>query len=274
MFAPGMPRTHARHRPRQVDEVAAVERQRLDLLFLDGRAELGRRHLHERRGGGDRHGLGDRADLEPRVDTNLRVDRQLDVGERRRLEAGQLRHDLTAAGRQRRCGEFARVVGDDGAHQAGALVRERHRGAGDGRTRRIGDGSQDGAGHCLGREADRQQTQRNDETQLRLSSLSSSMRRQSGARTLPAVPMSSTAPRSIEIARAVATTAAATSLPTRSRGSRSDRRRDAHRGDDVAVMVPDRRGQTPHPFFPLLIVNPVTAFADDRGAPSAAAAPR
>ena len=42
-----------------------------------------------------------------------------------------------------------------------------------------------------------------------------------------------------------------------------DRRRDAHRGDDVAVMVPDRRGQTPHPFFPLLIVNPVTAFADD-----------
>jgi hypothetical protein len=106
------------------------------------------------------------------------------------------------------------------ARQAGALIGERHGGAGDGRARRVGDGSQDGAGHCLGGEADRQQTQRNNETQYdSLHFLPPCAAR--AARYASVAPMSSTAPRSIEIARAVATTAAATSLPTRSRGSRS-----------------------------------------------------
>ena len=40
---------HAGDRAGQVDEIAAVERQRLDLLVADRRAQLGRRGLDERR---------------------------------------------------------------------------------------------------------------------------------------------------------------------------------------------------------------------------------
>ena len=57
----------AGHRPRQVDEVAAVQRQRLDLLLVDRGAELGRGGLHQRRRAGDGHRLLDTAPTSSRT---------------------------------------------------------------------------------------------------------------------------------------------------------------------------------------------------------------
>ena len=64
----------AGHGSREVDEVTAVQRQRLDLLFRHRRAELGRGGLDQRRRAGHGHRFLDRADLELQVEAEVLID--------------------------------------------------------------------------------------------------------------------------------------------------------------------------------------------------------
>jgi hypothetical protein len=78
---------------RQVHEVAAVQRQRLDLLVADRRPQLGGRGLQQRGLADDGHGLGGGARFELQLDLHVLSDPELDVRDRERSEAGLLGRD-------------------------------------------------------------------------------------------------------------------------------------------------------------------------------------
>ena len=203
---------------READEVAAVERQRLDLLFRHRGSELGRGSLNERGGAGDGHHLAHGANLELDVDPDMLVDAKIHVRERHFLEPGQLGDDRVSAGRQRwRC-VLSVGIGCQGARDPGAGVRQRDGGAGHHGSGAVGDQAEDRAGHRLRGQCNRNKARRDeyDETSLHV-------RPPRAVITAPATEtcVSCAAPRWIEISWAVATMARAMSLPTSPRGMRS-----------------------------------------------------
>ena len=148
--APRRAAQDAGHGPGQAHEVPAVERQGLDLLLDDGRAELGGRGLEERRLGLDLDHLGHGADLEGQVDADLLVDAQLHVGLRHLLEARELGGDGVGAGGDEGGRVLSGRVAHDAAAEARARVHERHRRARHDRPGRVLDEPQDRAADGLG----------------------------------------------------------------------------------------------------------------------------
>ena len=208
----------ARHRAREVDEVAAVQRQRLDLLLANRRAELGGGRLHERRRAGDRHRLLDRADLELDVDAHALIDAERNVGSRHRLEARELGLHRVGPRRQRRRRELAVAVGRDDSHEAGPGIGQGDRRARHDRAGRVGNQTEDGAGNRLRRSGGGKQPGRDEETQYR--SLHLRPPCAGDAAPYDSTRPTDSAPRSMEIAAAAATTAPAMSLPASARGIR------------------------------------------------------
>ena len=124
---------------RQVEIVAAVERHRLDLLLIDGQAQLRLLGFDHRRLALDRDALLERRHLQREVDRRLAVRREDEAGPFLAGEAGQL--DLDAPFTDDRQGEEAvpaLVVGGVLTRQAGARrsVASRSRPAERRRTRR------------------------------------------------------------------------------------------------------------------------------------------
>ena len=95
----------ARHAARQldeVDEIAAADRQRFDLLHADDAAQLGLGRLDERRLGDDGDLLGERPEAHVDVRLGGAADGDHDTGANRRLEIRELGAHLVLAGIQRR----------------------------------------------------------------------------------------------------------------------------------------------------------------------------
>ena len=156
---------HARHGAREAHEVSTVERQLPDLLFADGRAELGRRGLDERRDADDGHGFGDGADLELHGEAEALINAEADAWDGDRLEPLKLGQERVGAGGKRWCRELAGRVGDDDSRAAGFGVSQGDGCAGKDPARIVGDGSEDRPGHRLRCQQPREQDRHDHKSQ-------------------------------------------------------------------------------------------------------------
>ena len=150
MFSPGTPRATPGDGSRQLDEVAIVQRQRLDLFPGKRRAHVRGCPLDERVVGGDDDRLADAARRERHIDSDLPVDGEVDARDRRRLEADGLGAQQVLARCQQRRDVLAVLVGGQRAGQPRRRVNERDDGPCDDAASRVADGSEDGAGDGLG----------------------------------------------------------------------------------------------------------------------------
>ena len=144
---------HARSQRGQLREVAAVERQVLDLLLIDERGDLRGALLDERRRGGDGHLFVHAAELHLEVDARHLVDGQRDLRDLR-LESAEIDLHLVRADRQRGQRVGALLVADVDALGAGAGAGRRHRGPGQHGPGVVGDEAFDARrrGLCHGRQ--------------------------------------------------------------------------------------------------------------------------
>ena len=152
---------HAGNRAGEVDEVAAVEGQRFDLLAADRRAQLGGGRLDQGRLGGDADRFGHRAHFVLDVDAHALIDTDLDVGERDGLEARHLRGDGVVAGRQRRSRVLAVGVCNHDPSETRSFIDDRDLRAGDDSAGGIRYRAKDGAADRLsGRRGRQPETER------------------------------------------------------------------------------------------------------------------
>jgi hypothetical protein len=154
----------ARAEQRQLDEVAAVQRQLGHLLGVDQLAEVGvaALKLHHGALAGDGDRIGDAGERKREVDGQRRLHFENDTGRLLGLKAAHRRRDGIAANGQLRHGEAAGVVGHHLAYRAGPLVPRRHDRAGEGCLRCIEHRAGDRA-HRLSQRHRRQGHQRRDE---------------------------------------------------------------------------------------------------------------
>ena len=141
---------HARSQDGEVGEVAADDRQALDLDFVDVVRGAGAAGFDDRRLGGDRDHLGRRLDRQRQVDVLDLADQDRDVGLLGRLHAGEFGGHGVGADLQRLGAVEAVRIGDDGPVDAGVLVGRRNCRAGNRVTGDIGDVALDGAVDGLG----------------------------------------------------------------------------------------------------------------------------
>ena len=138
-----MIRPRARREHRQVEEVAAVDRQLRQLTRIDVAAQLGRAHVHERRFTGDGHRLGDRRRHHHEVERDLLADEHFDAHLLKRGEARQLGGDEIDADADGDA-ERAAVVGERLELRAGGFVHGTHGDAGQHSGGGVFHGSGDG----------------------------------------------------------------------------------------------------------------------------------
>ena len=98
---------------REVDEVAAIDREIADGRFVDRRAHLRPRRLDDRRFAGDGDGLGDVRHAHFEAQRDGRADGQLDVRLSRRREALKLGRDVVRADREQLASKGAGGISDD-----------------------------------------------------------------------------------------------------------------------------------------------------------------
>ena len=94
----------------QLNELTAVERQRLDLAVVDDLGDFGVRRAQQRRLAGHRDGVGQLAELKNDQQFDLLPDVQCEPVLLEALEAGELDEYLIVADRQRRQNETAFTV--------------------------------------------------------------------------------------------------------------------------------------------------------------------
>ena len=140
-------RADARRQRGQRAEVAAEDRQVLDLLVRDRRGQTGALRIDDRRGGGDGDRLADaRCQLDVGLGRVAEQDGQLRQGGL--AEAGQLRIDLVTS-RREQIERVGAVVLRDGSVQAGVDIRGGHGDARQAGAGAVGDLSADRAGREL-----------------------------------------------------------------------------------------------------------------------------
>ena len=125
---------YARHQDRQLDDVAAIERQLDDLPVFDHAADRRVLGVERDRVGGDFDGFGNVADLHREVGSNLRGGFHADPAHRLCLEAVQLTADGVVAHRHVREAVIAGFVRSHGGRNTRVHVRHGHRRAGDDRA--------------------------------------------------------------------------------------------------------------------------------------------
>ena len=140
-------RDRARAEQRQLDEIAAVERQLSHLLGVDDLAQRGVVALQFDLGdlAGHRHFGRQPGDLQREVERQARLDLEHDLAALLRLEAGHRRADRVGPDRQQGHRVTADAVGDDLAHGARALVARGDDHAGNCRLLGVHHGARDGA---------------------------------------------------------------------------------------------------------------------------------
>jgi hypothetical protein len=126
--APGL--RGARLQQNQLREIAAVERQALDLLPADELPERGAARFYRdvRRSRRDADRFGDRLELQRQIDLRVLADGELD-DEPRRTKAGQFRRDLVLSDVLAGKRVATAIVGDGGAALVHGDRTDRHRGA-------------------------------------------------------------------------------------------------------------------------------------------------
>ena len=139
----------AGNRRREVRELAAVQRQRLDALRIDDGTDRRGGDLDQRRRTGDVHGLSDRRDLQREVDRLRLTDVDVNGLPRHRREALELRRDVVDSDGQRVQAVDAFGVADFRARKAGCRASRGNGHAGNGRALRIENPSRDVAGRLL-----------------------------------------------------------------------------------------------------------------------------
>ena len=147
----GVGRAHAGHERRELEEVAAVERQLARLSAGDDARQVATKDLHRGRGGFDGDHLAHFARLEREVDRVVVGDAERDARPGGRLEARQLRLHVVASDGQVADRVDAVGVGDRDPDQPRVEVGDRHGRAGNDRFRRVGGRAPDRRARALGK---------------------------------------------------------------------------------------------------------------------------
>ncbi len=133
----------------ELREVAAVQRQVLQLAAGDHAAERVGGRVDQLRAAADRDRFLQCRQLEPHRDAHRLAHRDLDRLLEHRRELRRPRGDAVGADGEQRQPEVAVTAGDRLAREAGLEMARGHAGAGDGARRLVGDGTFDGAGRIL-----------------------------------------------------------------------------------------------------------------------------
>ena len=141
---------------RELQVIAAVERQLDDAAVLDDGADRGVLRLDDRRVGNNRHDVGQLADCEREREAVRAAHLHVDVRLLGRREALELDLQRVVAGRHRRKHVNACLVALGQTDGVGGLVRQRHPDAGQHRSARVEDGPADFTGWGLRRRRNRE----------------------------------------------------------------------------------------------------------------------
>ena len=158
-------RRGARNQRRELQVVAAVQRQLDDAAVLDDRADRGVLRLDHGRVGNDRHDVGQLADGHREREAVRAADLHVDVRLLGRREALELDFQRIGAGRHRRKDVNAGLVGLRQTDGIGGRIRQRHPDAGQHRSARIDDGPADFTGWGLRRRRKRERREKNQPEQ-------------------------------------------------------------------------------------------------------------
>jgi hypothetical protein len=143
---------HAARQLDEIDEVAAADRQRLNLRGRHHATEIHLARLDERRLAAHGDDLRHRAEIHNEIDLCGTADRQHDARPYRRLEILQLGANVVDAGIERGDPIAAGAVGGSAARRSGARALDRERHTWQRRTGFIGDDAIEcGGGNLSGR---------------------------------------------------------------------------------------------------------------------------